>query len=1024
MSKEKENYFEKMNHRKGLELISTKANTLKALEHRITKAFIEEMLIVIAKDYIRNKRETAVFVGKKFQGARIVVRSSSANEDCLKKSNAGHYTSVLNVDSANITSVINAMDEVLASYTIDMDDISEQQVLIQHQAVDVAYSGVLFTYDIQGQRPYYLINYDDSGATDSVTSGIGGKTLWIARNTELSELEQSWGNLIAAVNEIEQMVRIPLDIEFAINKKNEVIIFQVRPLVANFSKIKDANKISHQFFEKINTLKEDYRDIKSILDGKNMMFSDMAFWNPSEIIGTSPRTLDYSLYRYIITSKAWNQGLVPMGYRKLDDELMYKIGVKPYISLEYSFYSLIPGDLREPLAMKLVNFYAEKLKKDITAHDKIEFEIVHSNYDFMTEKHTEEFLENGFSQKERREIVNSLKKLTYNMVSEYNKISLRDTADIRHLEISRKKIQEMYLKTQDVNAMIRAVLGLLEDINVYGTPQFTRQARMAFIARSFCTSLVIAGWFSKRQIDEFMRSITTVSSDFEQDYKKFSAGKMSRDAFNAKYGHLRSGTYDIRTDSYNQMVFRPVTGKYQSTKEKQKSGGLDREILEKALESIQFPVSAHDFNNFLVNAIESREYFKFEFTKSLSLAIDLIQNLGKLLDIDRKELSWITVEDLGDCLNLSSDAVREKLGTIIEKNKAYYKEYSNVILPDVILDDRGISVIPVNKARPNFITSKKVEGEVVNLEDGTDEDLMDKIVMIPKADPGYEWIFTKGIKGFITKYGGMASHMAIRCAEFEIPAAIGCGEKIYNYASGISYMELDCANGIIKEGIQCEDLRALITQREGINQYGDPTDVLEAAYIRFYELLGFIPQPASNYVRNVGKLFERQCDLLIVTGGGALPVKYYDKEHQEELQPHRDIMEEKLIKHCIGEGIPIIATCRGMQYMNVLFGGKLLYHPELKEKRPRGTDHQVYLCEEDRTIWVNNFHRDVIPMDGLAACFKPLAIDRENGTIEAFGSEEMKILALQWHPERKFETENALGETRKLVVNFIQKHIK
>ncbi len=53
-------------------------------------------------------------------------------------------------------------------------------------------------------------------------------------------------------------------------------------------------------------------------------------------------------------------------------------------------------------------------------------------------------------------------------------------------------------------------------------------------------------------------------------------------------------------------------------------------------------------------------------------------------------------------------------------------------------------------------------------------------------------------------------------------------------------MELDCANGIIKEGLQCEDLRALITQREGVNQYGDPTDVLEAAYIRFYELLGFL----------------------------------------------------------------------------------------------------------------------------------------------------------------------------------------
>lgn len=62
--------------------------------------------------------------------------------------------------------------------------------------------------------------------------------------------------------------------------------------------------------------------------------------------------------------------------------------------------------------------------------------------------------------------------------------------------------------------------------------------------------------------------------------------------------------------------------------------------------------------------------------------------------------------------------------------------------------------------------------------------------------------FTKGIKGFITKYGGVASHMAIRCAEFEIPAAIGCGEKIYDYVTSTSYLDMDCRNGKIEEGIQ------------------------------------------------------------------------------------------------------------------------------------------------------------------------------------------------------------------------------
>lgn len=77
-----------------------------------------------------------------------------------------------------------------------------------------------------------------------------------------------------------------------------------------------------------------------------------------------------------------------------------------------------------------------------------------------------------------------------------------------------------------------------------------------------------SGWFVQEDIDNFMKGITTVSSDFEKDYQEYSAGEMTRDDFNSKYGHLRSGTYDIRTDSYNQMVFRPVTGTSQDSKGK------------------------------------------------------------------------------------------------------------------------------------------------------------------------------------------------------------------------------------------------------------------------------------------------------------------------------------------------------------------------------------------------------------------------------------------------------------------------
>ena len=60
-----------------------------------------------------------------------------------------------------------------------------------------------------------------------------------------------------------------------------------------------------------------------------------------------------------------------------------------------------------------------------------------------------------------------------------------------------------------------------------------------------------------------------------------------------------------------------------------------------------------------------------------------------------------------------------------------------------------------------------------NRNGGKATDLNDKIVLIEGADPGYDWIFTTRFVGLITKFGGANSHMAIRCAEMQIPAAIG-----------------------------------------------------------------------------------------------------------------------------------------------------------------------------------------------------------------------------------------------------------
>lgn len=1003
-------------------IISTKANTLYAVKNLITHARIEKMYILQVKDYQEDRAKVCKEIQERFEGCRIVVRSSSSHEDGLKVSNAGHYKSILDVDSASINEIQTSIDEVIHSYEDDMPSVAEEQILIQRQAVDVCISGVVFTRDLRENRPYYLVNFDDLGSTDRVTSGRGGRMLWIARDVKQEQLELRWQQLLLAVQEVEHIIEgIPLDIEFAIDSNNQVILFQVRPLAA--ANYHTASVDEGEFYQCKQRMKEEYESRLDVLSGQPMKLSDMAFWNPSEIIGSNPRPLDYSLYRRIITHRAWNEGLRPLGYCALDEDLMYQVGNKPYINLNYSFYSLIPEVLPKELTQKLVDYYHGRLQEDWSAHDKIEFEIVFSCYDFMTERNSRKLLEYGFTEEERCQIVSELKRLTMNAIRRQKALLDQDKSSINILEFTRAEIEKIGANCNNIKELIETVKWLLEAITRYGTPQFARQARMAFMARAFLRSLVEANYCTQNEIDRFMQSISTVSTEFNEDFEAYSDGRMSKEEFDSKYGHLRSGTYDIRTERYDNMNFRPVSIKNRPVGIN-KNRRIDLEALPQALADNRIDLPAGAFQEFLISAIEQREYFKFEFTRSLSLAIEWIRKLGRLMGFRLDELSFLTLEDMEDYdRDFDVEELHEKWAALVQERHRLFRLNRSILLPEVILSSGSIDVIPVYEARPNFITSKRVAGEVVLLEEDQTVDLTGKIVAVPQADPGYEWIFTKNIKGFITKYGGAASHMAIRCAEFDIPAAIGCGARIYDMVSKMNYLELDCRNGTIQEGIQYNNLHALITQREGVNQYGDATDVLESAYIRFYELMGFIPRPVSNHTKNFERLFDEKIDLLIVVGGGALDPKWYDREHEEELQPNRDRTEEKMIKYCIEHGIPIIATCRGMQYINVLFGGRLFYHPHLPAERQRGRDHRVHLLTEDRDIFVNNFHQDVIYEDGLAPCFTPMAIDEENHVVEAYYSEDMKLLALQWHPEREFETLEAEEETRRIIVNFIQKYI-
>jgi phosphoenolpyruvate synthase/pyruvate phosphate dikinase len=99
--------------------------------------------------------------------------------------------------------------------------------------------------------------------------------------------------------------------------------------------------------------------------------------------------------------------------------------------------------------------------------------------------------------------------------------------------------------------------------------------------------------------------------------------------------------------------------------------------------------------------------------------------------------------------------------------------------------------------QPNFITSGCASGEVAFVQQSS-QDISGKILFIPSADPGYDWIFSHDISGFVTMYGGLNSHMAIRAGELGMPAVIGAGEALFMEWSKAKALEIDCLNRQVK----------------------------------------------------------------------------------------------------------------------------------------------------------------------------------------------------------------------------------
>jgi len=787
----KRSFSNKANFNHAFDINTTKAETLKNLSNQLKKSYIEKLFTFNIREWQKSPNKIIKKSQEIFGNQKVVVRSSSLSEDTMDLSGAGIYHSELNVDNNNKEHLKRSIKKVKQSYS--KGKLSPlDQIIIQKQSKDIIISGVCLTRDLKNNSPYYIINFDDKSTfTDTVTSGLVGDKIEIIRNIEHKSIPSQWKNLIISIKEIESLLpNLALDVEFAINKKKEVIIFQVRPLAAN-SKYPEYDDM--KIFDSHKNIKNIYKNEIKNSRHKEVILSDMGFWNPAELIGDRPTPLAESLFNQILMNNVWNSSLQSLGYSKSKGCLSIRIGNKPYINLYKSFETLLPKNITTHLKNKLIKYYNQKLKLCPQYHDKLEFEIVLSSFNLNTDNIMKELRNNGFSINETNQIKKSLFNLTNLIFKKYKNIFREDDKSIQKLINNCK-----YIKTTKDNWKdnISIILSYISKLQKYGTPQFCRAARLAFLGKDFMKSFIDHNLKFEQDCEIQLSQIKTISSTLQKDLTMIKNDK-DKLRFFKKYGHLRPDTYNINNKRYDQI--NNLLSKNMTLKSKNSTLSVDSNMKKEinvCLKKLQLDIDYKAFLAFLSSSIKNREKYKFEYSKVISTILEMIADIGIHIDINREDLAYIDVQTLKILLNddLNVESAHEICSSLISSRKQSHKVFNQISLPSLLFNEQDLAIISNHTIIPNFITDQTVESKVINIKKEETTNITNKIVVIDSADPGYDWIFSYKIRGLVTLYGGLASHMAIRCAEFNIPAAIGCGSLLYNTVNSSEKIILDCKN--------------------------------------------------------------------------------------------------------------------------------------------------------------------------------------------------------------------------------------
>jgi len=198
------------------------------------------------------------------------------------------------------------------------------------------------------------------------------------------------------------------------------------------------------------------------------------------------------------------------------------------------------------------------------------------------------------------------------------------------------------------------------------------------------------------------------------------------------------------------------------------------------------------------------------------------------------------------------------------------------------------------------------------------------------------------------------------------------------------------------------------TERYGLNQ----------VYVQSVADAGGAPVLVPPMERTEAVTLLQRLDGLLVPGGADIHPSFYGQRpgaHLEETDKARDSLEMVLIRSATRRCIPVFAICRGMQMLNVAFGGTLYQDiktetgSKVRHNTPKswGRDRLAHSVDIEPDSWfaettharhldVNSLHHQAVRDIGRGLRVTATSPD---GIIEGLETSDRRVVAVQCHPE-------------------------